>query len=154
SRLCIGCGHFKNAYPDPDEGGRFLEQVLDRGVNFWDTAESYGSHPHVAAGLRRVRRERVVLQTKTGEAGYEKARQRIDAALHALGTDYLDIPLLHGVDSPRDLQRREGALQAMLEAKQAGKVRAVGCSTHIYTGPVMGAVTASPHVEAILTTVN
>lgn len=154
SRLCIGCAHFKNAYPEPQDGGRLLERVLDAGVNFWDTAESYGSHPHVAAGLRRVRRDRVVLQTKTGEASYDKARERIEAALSDLGTDYLDILLLHGVDSPRDLERREGALRAMLEAKAAGKVRVVGCSTHIYTGPVMDAVTASPHIEAILTTVN
>ena len=52
SRLCIGCGHFKNLYP-PEEGGRFLEKVFESGVTFWDTAESYGSHPHIAAAFRR-----------------------------------------------------------------------------------------------------
>jgi hypothetical protein len=154
SRLCIGCGHFKNAYPDPEAGGRFLRQVLAAGVNFWDTAESYGSHPHVAAGLRGLDRGQVILQTKTGEAEYEKARERIDAALQDLGTDYLDVILLHGVNSPRDLARREGALRAMVEAKAAGKVRAVGCSTHIYTGPVMEAVIDCLEIEVILTTVN
>jgi hypothetical protein len=95
-----------------------------------------------------------VLQTKTGEADHDVAATRIDAALRDLGTDYLDVILLHGVNSPRDLKRREGALQAMLEAKQAGKVRAVGCSTHIYTGPVMEAVIAAPEIEVILCTVN
>ncbi len=154
SRLCIGCGHFKNAYPDPEDGGRFLRQVLEAGVTFWDTAESYGSHPHVAAALRQVPRDRVVLQTKTGESGYEQARARIEAALRDLGTDYLDVILLHGVNSPRDLGEREGALRAMLEAKAAGTVRAVGCSTHIYTGPVMEAVIDCPEIEVILATVN
>lgn len=154
SRLCIGCGHFKNAYPDPEEGGRFLEEVFEGGVTFWDTAEGYGSHPHVAAGLRRVGRERVVLQTKTGEAEYAKTAERIDAMLQDLGTDYLDVLLLHGLNSPRDLAHREGALRAMLEAKQAGKVRHVGCSTHIYTGPVMEAVIDCPEIEVILATVN
>jgi predicted aldo/keto reductase-like oxidoreductase len=154
SRLCIGCGHFKNAYPNPEDGGSFLLQVLEAGVTFWDTAESYGSHPHVGAAFRRIERSRVVLQTKTGEADYEKARNSIDAALRDMGTDYLDVILLHGVNSPRDLQRREGALRAMLEAKAAGKVRAVGCSTHIYTGPVMDAVTGCPEIEVILATVN
>jgi 1-deoxyxylulose-5-phosphate synthase len=154
SRLCIGTGHFTNAYPDPEDGGRFLLDVLDSGVTFWDTAESYGSHPHVAAALRQIDRSRVVLQTKTTECGYEKAKERIDAALHDLGTEYLDVLFLHGLNSPRDLQERQGALQAMLEAKAAGKVRAVGCSTHIYTGPVMDAVTDCAEIEVILATVN
>jgi predicted aldo/keto reductase-like oxidoreductase len=154
SRLCIGTGHFKGAYPDPEAGGQFLEQVLEHGVTFWDTAESYGSHPHVAAAFRRVDRSRVVLQTKTVKAGYEAARKRIDAALTDLGTDYLDVILLHGVTSPADLEQREGALRAMVQAKEAGKVRVVGCSTHLYTGPVMDAVTARPEIEVILATVN
>lgn len=153
SRLCIGTGHFKNAY-DSDAGGAFLEQVLEAGVSFWDTAESYGSHPHIAAAFRRIDRSRVVLQTKTGETDYAKAGERIDAALRDLGTDYLDVILLHGVNSPRDLDHREGALRAMLEAKAAGKVRVVGCSTHVYTGPVMDAVTVRPEFEVILTTLN
>lgn len=154
SRLCIGTGHFKAAYPDPEDGGRFLEQVLEEGVTFWDTAEGYESHPHVAAAFRRISRSQVVLQTKTSVPTYEEALQRIDTALRDLGTDYLDVILLHGVNSPRDLERREGALQAMVEAKAAGKVRAVGCSTHLYTGPVMEAVIACPEIEVILATVN
>lgn len=154
SRLCIGTGHFKSAYPDVDEGGRFLEQVLEAGVTFWDTAESYGSHPHVAAAFRRIDRSRVVLQTKTEARTHETAAERIDQALRDLGTDYLDVILLHGVNSPRDLAEREGALAAMVEAKDAGKVRAVGCSTHIYTGPVMDAVTERDEIEVILATVN
>src|SRR5690349_1633468 len=99
SRLCIGTGHFQSAYPDPEDGGRFLEQVLEEGVTFWDTAEGYGSHPHVAAAFRRVPRDRVVLQTKTNVPGYDEARERIDVALRDLGTDYLDVILLHGVNS-------------------------------------------------------
>jgi predicted aldo/keto reductase-like oxidoreductase len=154
SRLCIGCGHFQKAYPDPEEGGQFLLRVLDRGITFWDTAESYGSHPHIAAAFQQIDRGQVVLQTKTGEKSYEKAAERIDAALRDLGTDYLDVILLHGVNSPRDLAEREGALRAMLAAKAAGKVRHVGCSTHIYTGPVMDAVTECPEIEVILCTAN
>lgn len=154
SRLCIGTGYFAQAYPNVEDGGKYLLQVLDSGVTFWDTAEGYGSHPHVAAAFRQIDRSRVVLQTKTGEATYEKAQERIDAALRDLGTDYLDVMLLHGVNSPRDLKHREGALQAMLEAKMAGKIRAVGCSTHVYTGPVMEAVTAAPDLEVILAVVN
>jgi Aldo/keto reductase family len=154
SRLCIGCGHFQKAYPDPEEGGRFLLRALERGITFWDTAEMYRSHPHVAAAFRKIDRGQVVLQTKTGETTYETAREHVDAILQEVGTEYLDVLLLHGVNSPRDLAEREGALRAMLEAKAAGKVRHVGCSTHIYTGPVMDAVTEHPAIEVILCTAN
>jgi uncharacterized protein len=154
SRLCIGCGHFRNAYPDPAEGAGFLRRVFERGITFWDTAESYGSHPHIAAAFRQIDRRQVVLQTKTSEKSYEKAAERIDIVLRDLGTEYLDVILLHGVNSPRDLEEREGALRAMLAAKEAGKVRHVGCSTHIYTGPVMDAVTQHPALEVILCTAN
>src|SRR5207249_11410124 len=109
SRLCIGCGHFRNTHPDVEEGGRFLLRVLERGVTFWDTAESYGSHPHVGAALRQIDRGRVVLQTKTSDKSYEKAAERIEAALRDMGTEYLDVILLHAVNSPRDLAEREGA---------------------------------------------
>lgn len=154
SRLCVGTGYYGDTYKDPEDGGRLLQQAYEGGVTFWDTAEGYNSHPHVGAGLRRVGRKNVVLQTKTGETSHEGAARSIDKALVDLGTDYLDVILLHGVNSPRDLKKREGALQAMLEAKQAGKVRAVGCSTHIYTGPVMEAVIAAPELEVILAVVN
>ncbi|MBM3459135.1 MAG: aldo/keto reductase [Armatimonadetes bacterium] len=154
SRLCLGTGHVRGAYPVPADGGRLLEEALENGVTFWDTAEGYGSHPHVGAALRRVERSRVVIQTKTPEREHAAAAAKVDAYLQELGTDYLDVLLLHGVNSPRDLEVRAGALQALVEAKQAGKVRAVGCSTHIYTGPVMDAVTACPAIEVILATVN
>lgn len=154
SRLCLGTGHFKNAYPDPEDGGRLLAEAAGAGVSFWDTAEGYGSHPHVAAGFRLAGRSNVVLQTKLPDAEHASAAAKVDAFLRELGTDYLDVVLLHGVNSPRDLERRSGALQALVEAKAAGKIRAVGCSTHIYTGPVMDAVTACREIEVILATVN
>ena len=154
SRLCIGTGHFKNVFENFEAGGEFLVKVLDRGVTFWDTAEGYGSHPHIGEAFRRIDRSKVVLQSKLGQKDYDTTKEHLDQALRDLGTDYLDILLLHGVNSPRDLNEREGALRAMLEAKQAGKVRVVGCSTHIYTGPVMDTVTDCDEMEVILCTVN
>ena len=62
--------------------------------------------------------------------------------------------LLHAVSSPEDLEHREseGAFDAFREAKAAGKVRVIGCSTHIYTGAVMDAVIDHPELDVILTT--
>ena len=154
SRLCIGCGHLNNVYPNPEDAVPLLLACLDRGVNFWDTAEGYKTHPHVAAAFKRIDRSRVVLQTKTSAREYDDCRQRIDADLAELGTDYIDVMFLHGVNSPRDLNERSGALRALLEAKAAGKVRHVGCSTHIFTGPVMDAVTDCDDLEVILCVAN
>ena len=58
SRLCIGCGHLNNIYPDPKDAVPLLEACLDRGVNFWDTAEGYKTHPHIGEAFKVVDRSR------------------------------------------------------------------------------------------------
>ena len=71
-----------------------------------------------------------------------------------MGTDYIDVLLLHGVSSPEDLESREGAMSAFLDAKSEGIVRVTGCSTHTFTGPVMDAVIDHPEIQVILATAN
>ena len=154
SRLCIGCGHLNNIYPDPKDAVPLLQACLDRGVNFWDTAEGYKSHPHIGEAFKVVDRSKVVLQTKTGARTYEDCKERIDADLKELGVDYIDVMFLHGINSPRDLDERSGSLRALLEAKSAGKIRHVGCSTHIFTGPALDAVTDCDELEVILCVAN
>ena len=67
-----------------------------------------------------------------------------------LQTEYIDVMLLHAISSPEDLatREREGALDAFREAKTAGKVKVIGCSTHTYTGSVMDAVIDHPEIES------
>ena len=65
-----------------------------------------------------------------------------------------DALLLHGVSSPEDLESREGAMSAFLDAKSEGLVRVIGCSTHLFTGPVMDAVIDHPEIQVILATAN
>ena len=87
---------------------------------------------------------------------YDSASNSIEKALRELQTKYVDVMLLHAISSPEDLatREREGALDAFREAKTAGKIRVIGCSTHTYTGPVMDAVIDHPEIEVILTTAN
>ena len=125
SRLCVGTGYYGDTYKDPEDGGRLLQQAFEGGVTFWDTAESYNSHPHVAAGLRRVGRKNVVLQTKTGEADYAKAAERINVALQDLGTDYLDLFLVHWPNPDYPLK---AIIDAFLAVQAAGKTRHIGVS--------------------------
>ena len=154
SRLCFGAGHLNNTCEDYEAGGKLMLKALDEGITFWDTAEGYGSQPHLGAAVRQISREEVVIQTKTGAKDYEGANASITRSLQEMQTDYLDVLLLHGIASPEDLVSREGALDAFREAKAAGKIRVIGCSTHLYTGPVMDAVIDHPELEVILTTAN
>jgi len=107
-----------------------LCEAYNLGVNFWDAADQYGSHPHVAAALRRVPRDKVVITTKTTSKRADQVTRDIDRFLEELRTDVLDIVLLHGLSAGNWPKRMTGAMEALDRAKQAGKVRAVGISSH------------------------
>ena len=154
SRLCYGAGRLKDTCNTYEAGSKLMLKALEEGVTFWDTAEGYGTQPHLGEAIRQIDREEVVIQTKTPAKDYEGAAASITKALRELQTEYIDVLLLHAVSSPEDLVRREGALDAFREAKAAGKIRVIGCSTHVYTGPVMDAVIDHPEIEVILTTAN
>lgn len=72
-----------------------LEAACDQGVTFWDSADQYGSHPHLKEGLKRVPREKVTILTKTHASTEKEALADIDRFRREIGTDYLDILLLH-----------------------------------------------------------
>ena len=154
SRLCFGAGRIKTTCDTIEAGSKLMLKALDEGVTFWDTAEGYGTQPHLGDAVRQISRDEVVIQTKTGSKDYEGAKASITRSLQELQTDYLDVLLLHGISTPEDLVSREGALDAFREAKTAGKIRVIGCSTHTYTGPVMDAVIDHPELEVILATAN
>jgi len=136
SRLCFGTipfggkGWRKDPYVAPEEAGKVLKRAHELGLNFWDTAEGYRSHPHIREGLKLVQRKSVVLSTKTTQTSYEGAKAALKKTLEELGTEYLDIYYLHYVRSPDDLEKRRGAIEAFKEAKKEGLVRHIGVSTH------------------------
>jgi aryl-alcohol dehydrogenase-like predicted oxidoreductase len=113
----------------PEEGGRLLTDSYKLGVNFWDTSDDYGTHPHIASALKHVPRKDVVISTKTYAKSGEEARKSLKSSLKELNTDYLDIFLLHFVkfdwiDSCRQV------LKEMKDLKMTGIVKAIGLSTH------------------------
>lgn len=158
SRLSIGTGtHGWGGRSDQTALGldglaNLLRLAYDHGVNFWDAAGSYGSHPHVARALQGIPPDAVVVATKTTSRSREAVTRDVERFLRELGTDVLDIVLLHFV-SQRDWPRRyAGAMQALSRAKEQGKVRAVGVSCH-----GLGALRAaadSDWVEVVLARIN
>jgi len=107
-----------------------LRAAFDDGINFWETADQYGSHPHVKEALKKTRREEVVVLTKTNSETYEDVKRDLDRFRQELGTDYLDIVLLHAVTDPQWNTNMKGAMEALGEAKENGLIRAHGISCH------------------------
>ncbi len=107
-----------------------LQDGYDRGLFFWDTADSYHTHPHVKEALKRVRREKVTLLTKTRARTAAEMRADLDRFRQELGTDYIDILLLHAVSTPNWPEQRAGAMEYLAEAREKGIVRTHGVSCH------------------------
>jgi aryl-alcohol dehydrogenase-like predicted oxidoreductase len=155
SRLSIGTG--TNGGREQRSAGapamiKLLRGALDDGIRWWDAADSYKSHPYVALALKEVKREQVTLTTKTWSKTPDRVRADIERFRKELGTDYLDIVLLHCMtdsDWPRKLR---GAMDALSEAKEKGWVRAVGCSCHTFGA--LKAAADEPWVEVDLARIN
>jgi aryl-alcohol dehydrogenase-like predicted oxidoreductase len=107
-----------------------LRLAYDHGVNFWDTADEYGSHPHVARALQGIPRHEIVIATKTVSKTAKQVTRDVERFLRELDTDVLDIVLLHFMTQHDWPQRYTGAMEALLRAQEQGKVRAVGVSCH------------------------
>jgi len=116
----------------PEEGGRILIESYKLGINFWDTSDDYGSHPHVASALKRVPRKEVVISTKTSAKSGKEAEKSLKNSLKELNTDYLDIFLLHYVKSDWIDGCRQ-VLKELNDLKTTGIIKAVGLSTHSVT---------------------
>jgi aryl-alcohol dehydrogenase-like predicted oxidoreductase len=107
-----------------------LRAAFDEGINFWESADQYGSHPHLKEALKKTKREDVVILTKTNSSSYEAVKKDLDRFRLELGTDYMDVVLLHAVTDGDWNRNMKGAMDALEEAKKAGLIRAHGISCH------------------------
>ena len=102
----------------------------DHGLRFFDTADSYGSHPYVAAALKTMPRDKVTVLTKTDTRDGDGVRADLDRFRKELGVDYIDIVLIHCVTEEDWTTRYRGVMDVLSEAKQKGVIRAHGVSCH------------------------
>jgi aryl-alcohol dehydrogenase-like predicted oxidoreductase len=113
----------------PEKGGQLLFEAYKSGVNFWDSSDDYCSHPHVASAFKFVPRKDVVVSTKTNAKSGKEAEKSLRQSLKELGTDYVDIFLLHNVKSDW-IDDCGGLFKELSDLKATGIVKAVGLSTH------------------------
>lgn len=138
--------------------GRVLNRLLDQGVNLIDTAAAYPGSEEAIGRAVAHRREEYVLVSKCGEPGADRdspawkpdsLSQSIDRSLRRLRTDHLDVLLLH--TAPLDTLQAGDAMDALIRAREAGKVRFVGYSGDDETAAYAAGL---PEVAVVETSIN
>ncbi len=124
----------------------------DQGVTFIDSADQYGTHPHVKEALKALPREKVTLLSKTHASTEKEMRADLDRFRRELGTDYIDILLLHCMMDGNWPERKKGAMAVISEAREKGIVRTHGTSCH--TMEALRAAAKNPWVQVDLARIN
>lgn len=131
SRLCFGAltiGPLQKKL-NADAGAAVIEEALRLGVNFIDTAELYGTYPHIKRAIQRSG-SRPVICSKCYAYTREDAKKSVDKALTGMGIDRIDLFLMHEQESEFTIRGHWEAFEYYLELKQQGIIKAVGISTH------------------------
>lgn len=137
---------------------KLLNAYLDAGGNYVETAPSYGNGESEIKIGRAIshRREEFVLVTKAHDRDYEQCMKTLEQSLINLKTSYIDVVLLHAVDTIQTLDTifsDNGALKALEEAKAKGMIHHIGLSMHGQPDVLIEALNRYPF-EAVMTTIN
>lgn len=139
SKLCVGCMSFGKAGTmhdwtlDESKSEEVIKHALDLGINFFDTANGYSagtSEEYLGHAIKNnISRDKVVIASKVyfneGRLSKEAIAREIDGTLKRLGTDYLDLYIIHRFDYDTPI---EETMEALNKLVKAGKVRALGAS--------------------------
>jgi aryl-alcohol dehydrogenase-like predicted oxidoreductase len=149
----VGFGHHSNQTALGIQGlSDLLRNGYDHGLTFFDAADGYGSHPHVAEALKHIPRDKVTVLTKTFNRDPIGARADLDRFRRELGVDYIDVCLIHCVTEGDWTERFRGVMDVLSEAKQKGIIRSHGVSCHSIEA--LRAAAKSPWVEVDLARIN
>ncbi|MDO8682148.1 MAG: aldo/keto reductase [Armatimonadota bacterium] len=115
------------------EADMIVAEAIERGVNYFDVAPSYGDAEERLGGALKGKRDGVFLACKTGARTCKEAMEELDRSLKRLQTDCVDLYQMHGLDNPGELDIAlgpGGALEGFVAAREAGKVRYIGITGH------------------------
>jgi aryl-alcohol dehydrogenase-like predicted oxidoreductase len=115
-----------------EEFTKQLRYAFEKGINFFDLADQYGSHPFFTRAMKGVPRDRYVIQTKSTSRTAKEASADIDRFLKELNTDYIDTLIIHNVSIGDWTSRYREVMDVFSEAKRAGKIRAHGVTCHSF----------------------
>ena len=138
SRVLFGAAALKDC--DQGVADRTLDLLLEYGVNHIDAAPRYGeAELRIGPWMARHRKD-FFLATKTDQRSYEGAREQIRRSLDRLQTDHVDLMQMHALFHPDEWEQamgEDGALRAIVEARDEGLVRFIGVTGHGWTVPAM-----------------
>jgi aryl-alcohol dehydrogenase-like predicted oxidoreductase len=129
----IGLGGILVMNEEQDVANRLVAEAVERGVNYFDVAPTYGNAEERLGPALEPYRKNVFLACKTIERGKEKAEAMLSRSLERLRTDHVDLYQFHGFCEPKEVDRvfaKGGAMEVFLEAKRSGRARFLGFSTH------------------------
>jgi aryl-alcohol dehydrogenase-like predicted oxidoreductase len=170
SRLAMGTGvHGGNRASNQTRMGferlvALFRHAYSRGITFFDLADLYGTHVYFREALRTIPRDRVTILTKlwwrydgSAEPAAEPYRRRVAASTierfcHELGTDHLDIVLLHCLEAGNWDRQLAPYMEALTEAKQKKRIRALGLSCHNLAA--LNRAADVPWVDVVLARIN
>jgi len=165
SRFCLGTGvHGGNRQSNHTRMGKEKFETLvqgahERGVALYDLADLYGTHPLLLPALRSIPRDRYAIVSKIWfRPGGIPDTERPDADivvqrfLKEIGTDYLDLVLLHCVESSNWPQQLHKQMELLANLKDKGLIRAHGVSCHSIEA--LEAAAAEPWVDSVHTRIN
>jgi 1-deoxyxylulose-5-phosphate synthase len=136
---------------------KLARHAFDRGLSFFDMADTYGSHPFVKEALKEIPREETILLSKiwTTDMSWLKAEpveKTLDRFRLETGSDYFDIILLHCLMIGDWQEKNKAFTESLSKAKQNGIVKTVGVSCHNWDA--MAAAVEDPWVDVILARIN
>jgi len=115
-----------------EEGIKIFSEVIDRGVNYIDTARIYGNAEEILGHIIPKRREKLFVVTKVSTDNAARAERSLNESLRRLKTDHIDLVHIHSIGG-KNLDRvlaSDGVLEFLLKQKEAGKIRFIGISGH------------------------
>jgi len=132
--FCMG-GYHAGIPEDPSESEKMIERAIELGVRFFDNARVYHrgrAEEYYGRFLTPKYRENIFLMTKSASRNAAEVRKDLDLSLSAMKTDYLDLWQIHTFTTKEDVDNRlnEGVLDVFLEAKEKGKTRYIGFTSH------------------------
>ena len=165
SRFCLGTGmrggnrQSNHSRMGKEKFSALIRGVFDRGGNVFDLADLYGTHPFVIPALKEIPREKYVIISKLWlhKGGLpEPERPDVDVVierfLKELGTDYIDLLLIHCVTDPKWNTQMQKQMEIVAKYKTKGAVRAHGVSCHSLEA--LEAAVTEPWVESVHARIN
>jgi len=150
TKLCVGTdwkGKFNLAL-----GNKILCESFKLGINFWDSADNYGTHAYIREAIKKVPREKVIISTKISSLEVAGAKKDFENCLKTLSISYIDILFLHAIDNISELKTSAKVLDWLQKIKRNNLIRAIGVSTH--TPKVVGYLAEIENLDLILTPFN